>query len=140
MMYVAMFGIITLLGLCILLYLSTAHSILKALAFACALLFGAVTTNHYLENLGAPIQGYPDGDFTYLHHVIDPDGSIKLWAVTGNKHRLYAFDYDRTNAERLEEAKTQTETGGRMVGHFEDGNVSHLTHREGSDMITNEVK
>lgn len=110
----------TALALCVavLLYASHAHAVIKATALASLIVLGLGLESHYRDRLGAPIEGYPQGGFTYVHHVIYGN-SIMLWVNTeGLGSRLYVFPYDQETAEELEEAKEGNDQGFERTGAF----------------------
>lgn len=79
-------------------------------------LIGILTYEHYKDNLGAPIQGYPSGEFRYVHHEV-VGANISLWADTNDKgNRLYVLPYSQKVAEELQEAQ---EEGSPQGGSFE---------------------
>jgi len=113
------FFIVHCVVLCYALYKLKAPKVLKAFALSFLVLTGAVTMEHYLDNVGAPIKGYPD-KFIYVHHRIIGD-VIELWVhVEGTGPRLYTFPYTQEAAEELQEAKEKSEEGVEQEGEFTD--------------------
>ena len=102
----------------VLLYVSGAHKIIKALALSSLVVLGLGLEDHYRENLGKPIDGYPSREFIYVHHELQGQ-SIYLWVyIPDIGHRLYAFPYSQETAEELEEGQDAQATGTEQVGRF----------------------
>lgn len=101
-----------------LIYYSSLSKFIKASALTATVLLGLITQDHYTSQLGKPIEVYPDGEFVYVHHVSEGDNII-LWTWTEDKgDRLYAFPYSQESAEKLEEAKENTNKGEPQSGEF----------------------
>lgn len=106
------------LAMAILLYVSQAHKIFKALALSSLIVLGLGLEAHYRENLGAPIEGYPPGEFIYIHHQLQGQ-TILLWVyLEGIGHRLYVLPYDQETAEELKEGKDEQAEGHEQSGQF----------------------
>ena len=102
-----------------LVYHSTAPYAEKAAVFPAliaVIIFGYLI---FIDNLGAPINSIPQGDFQYVHHQAGNSGEvIYLWVWTADRgQRLHTFPYDRETMEQLEEAKGRSE-GGTEHGRF----------------------
>ena len=102
-----------------LLYYSTAHYAVKIAVFPAliaAIVFGYLI---FTDNLGAPINSVPQGDFQYVHHQAGNSGEvIYLWVFTVERgQRLHSVPYSRETMKQLEEAKGRTE-GGTEYGQF----------------------
>lgn len=105
--------------LAFLLYYSTAHYLVKVTVFPAliaALYFGTVI---YIDQMGAPINSVPKGDFQYVHHQAGEGGEvIYLWVFTVERgQRLHSVPYTRETMEQLEEAKGRAEEG-QEYGQF----------------------
>ena len=106
------------LSIAILLYVSQAHKIFKALALSSLIVLGLGLEAHYRDNLGAPIMGYPQGEFAYIHHQLQGQ-TILLWVyIEDIGHRLYVFPYDQETAEELKEGKEAQAEGQEQEGRF----------------------
>lgn len=92
-------------------YYSSVPNILKFIILPFTVLFGIYSVYFVYDKLGAPIEGMPEGNFEYVHHVGANRGEqIILWAVKEQRSRLYIFDYSRENMKQLQEANQQIET------------------------------
>jgi hypothetical protein len=101
-----------------LIFYSSLSKFIKAAALSVSVLLGVVTQNHYVSQLGKPIEAYPVGEFVYVHHVT-VGNDIVLWTWTEDVgDRLYSFPYSQETAEKLEEAKEESEGGQEQSGEF----------------------
>lgn len=105
--------------MCFLIYNSRSNSILKYAALPVFVFTGAITYDHYSKSLGAPIVGYPEYEFVYIHHIIQND-TIILWTKNdnGSEDRLYVFPYNRETAKKLNQTQKATGSGKMMTGEF----------------------
>ena len=102
-----------------LVFYSKMGTIIKASTLTLSILLGVFVQSHYIKQLGSPIEGYPDYEFVYIHHLASGD-EIKLWVWDGTRgDRLYVIPYSQEVAEELEEAKKETEDGTAQGGSFE---------------------
>jgi len=91
----------------------------KASALTLSILLGAVTQTHYVKQLGSPIEGYPSYEFLYIHHIATGK-FIKVWVWDKELgDRLYIIPYSQEDAEKLEQAKEETEKGTPQGGSFD---------------------
>jgi hypothetical protein len=103
-----------------LIFYSSMGGVIKASALTLAVLLGVFVQGHYIKQLGSPIDGYPDYEFVYVHHIAEGN-EIKLWVwskETGDK--LYVLPYSQEIAEELEKAKSKAEGGAMQGGSFEE--------------------
>lgn len=101
-----------------LVFYSNISSIIKASTLTVAVLLGVFVQSHYIKQLGSPVEGYPDYEFVYIHHLSTGD-EIKLWVWDeGRGDRLYVIPYSQEVAEELEEAKEKSEEGIAQSGTF----------------------
>ena len=106
------------LSIAILLYVSQAHKIFKALALSSLIVLGLGLEAHYRANLGTPIKDYPSGEFIYVHHELQGQ-TIYLWVYYQDiGHRLYVFPYDQDTAEELKDGQEAQAEGQEQVGRF----------------------
>ena len=106
------------LTVALLTYTSRTLFSVKLIALAAVVALGLSLDVHYRDQLGSPILGHPEGEFTYVYHEVKGE-SIYLWAWTEDKQdRLYAFPYDQETAEKLEEAKQRSQEGNTQEGAF----------------------
>lgn len=112
-------GVLYSLVTCIMLYYSTVHSSVKALALSFFVVTGLLVYDHYMKYIGTPVIGYPAGEFIYMHHVIQGD-TIILWLQEGDtmKHRLHEFPYQRDAAKKLDQAQKNKQYGTEVSGQF----------------------
>lgn len=101
-----------------LMFYSNLGKFFKASALTLSLLLGLAVQEHYTDQLGIPIEGYPSGEFVYAHHIA-AGNSIKLWAWTEERgDRLYVFEYSQEVAQVLGEAQDKTKRGQEQSGEF----------------------
>jgi len=99
-------------------YYSSLGRSIKAIALTALVLLGIFTQEHYISQLGKPINGFPPGEFVYIHHTTEGD-DITLWSSDDDSgHRLYTFPYSQEVVEELEKAKAKTEGGQAQAGSF----------------------
>ena len=130
-------GILAVLGclLCYSLYRSRMHDMPKLLALPLVLLLGALMGYHYLQVLGKPVEGKPEGKFIYVHHVTDGI-EIELWTNIGGDSRLYTYPYSEEDRKALEEARRRAANGVPVQGEFEKGEEEPGTGRTPRDTLT----
>lgn len=119
-------GVLYFIIMCFLLYNSRSNSILKYAAFPVFIFTGVIVYDHYNNSLGAPIAGYPEYEFVYIHHIIQND-TIILWTKKndGTEDRLYVFPYSRETAKKLNQTQKATGSGKMMTGEFiSDQNIA----------------
>lgn len=110
----------TLLSLTVvyLVYTSTISRFIKSLALTLLTAFGIIAYDFYIDELGAPIKGEPQGEFVYVYHTIKGD-NIYLWVWTEDRgERLHVFDYTQDTAEELAGAQAETDQGNPQQGVF----------------------
>lgn len=79
---------------------------------------GVFCYDFYSNHRGAPIAGYPEDEFEYVHHEI-VGHTITLWTTTEDLgDRLYSFLYSQEVAEKLQEAKEKEGEGLPQGGSF----------------------
>lgn len=108
-----------------LMFYSTLNKFIKAIALTVIVLLGLITQDHYISNLGKPINAYPVGEFVYVFHVPQGD-DISVWVWTeedGNK--LHTIPYSQEAAEKLQNAKEKSEAGQAQKGEFTEGDSKH---------------
>lgn len=115
---IAVVTIVTLALLCFSLYKSKLSDFPKLLALPMVLLLATLLGWHYLDNLGKPIDGYPEGKWEYVFHSTDGT-TIELWVKQEGDDRLYTFPYSQQQREQLEQAKQAEEQGVPIEGEFE---------------------
>ena len=106
------------ISIAILLYVSQAHKVFKALALSTLIVLGLGLESHYRAHLGTPIVGYPPTEFVYIHHTLEGQ-TIHLWVYMEDRgHRLYVFPYSQDTAEKLQGGKEQQAEGNEQTGRF----------------------
>lgn len=104
----------------VLTYTSQVNKLTKAIALPLLLLIGVLTFEHYRSLLGAPISARPVGEIAYIHHEIvstlEGDASIIIWIFDRELgDRLYQYPYNRIDAERLTNARSNSADGDQNV-------------------------
>lgn len=98
--------------LAFMIYTSNAHWTVKAIALAAFLLFDVMAYENYVEMLGAPIPARPEGGFGYVWHTIAESQEIVVWVLDEHRgYRLYKYDYNREDAQKLEEMRQKSLEG-----------------------------
>lgn len=123
---IAIIIIVTLLTaalLCYSIYKSDQADATKLLSLPGLLLLGLLLGGHYLNSLGSPIEGKPDGEWSYIHHSTD-GVAIQLWVDGDRGHRLHVFPYNEDVRKELEKAMGTVQQGRKVVGEFKDGSDS----------------
>lgn len=118
MIFIYLFYLLLSASVVFLIFYSSLGRSVKAVALTTLVLLGVFTQEHYISQLGKPIEGYPSSEFVYIHHIAEGE-DITLWVwdeETG--HRLYAFPYSQDTAEELEKAKEKTKGGQTQSGKF----------------------
>lgn len=117
-------GLIYFVLMCFMFYYSSAHFVLKSVCLVFFITTGLFTYNHYNKSLGAPIVGYPEYQFVYIHHIIEGD-KIFLWTKkqSGLHDRLYVMPYDRETAKKLTMAQQGAGNGTMMSGQFTSNEI-----------------
>ena len=115
-----------------LVFYSSLSKIIKASTLTLAVLLGVFVQDHYLDQLGKPIEAYPSSEFVYVHHTQTGD-FIKLWVwKEGLGDRLHIIPYTQETAKELEDAAKETKKGKPQSGEFDldsedDKNAPGLT-------------
>lgn len=101
-------GFLFCLAIAFVLYKSKINFIFKLVTLPLAISFTLAAIYTLIVLAGAPILGYPQGMFTYVHHKVIGQGSeIVLWAKPNSldDFRLYTFPYSRKVEKKLREAQ-----------------------------------
>lgn len=113
----AAYGLLSLLVV-FLLYYSSITKYIKTTALTLLVIFGILVYSKYLEELGAPIDNTPSGEFVYVHHTVKGDW-IYVWVWTEERgDRLHIVPYSQETAESLQGAKEETDKGQPQQGSF----------------------
>ena len=104
---------------CYTIYRSRARDIDKLVSLPLILILSAFMFYHYIQSLGKPLEGKPDGEWTYVHHVTDGN-VIELWIKQDSGSKLYVFPYSDEDRQKLEQGQQQTQQGIPVVGEFEE--------------------
>lgn len=91
-------------------YYSNLPVLVKLVVLPFAITFSTYVWYYVYDNMGTPVEGMPQGEFTYIYHMPTSGGKdIILWSEQDDDHRLYIFKYDRENMKKLEDAREQQE-------------------------------
>lgn len=103
-----------------LLYYSRAHWIVKMMSLPLVIVLTTTMVYTAFDRMGAPIENYPEGKFSYVFHSVSSDGKlIYIWVETKERgNRLHAIPYNRETAKKLEEAQRAEKQGSEQVGQF----------------------
>lgn len=103
-----------------LIFYSPLNKAIKTIALTVLILLGLTTQEHYIDQLGRPIELHPDGSFVYVHHVVQGD-NIFLWVWTENNgNRIHSIPYTQETAKELQDGKEKAENGVEQEGEFID--------------------
>ena len=120
MITLILLGVLTAVALAAVIYYSKAKLIVKLAVLPLALALGVTGYNIFQDELGRPIYDRPEGDFTYMTHLLIGNSAL-LVADDGVSPRIYIFDPTDEEEAELEKAKKKTEEGRSQQGNFEKG-------------------
>ena len=120
MITLILLGVLTAVALAAVIYYSKAKLIVKLAVLPLALALGVTGYNIFQDELGRPIYDRPEGDFTYMTHLLIGNSAL-LVADDGISPRIYIFDPTDEEEAELEKAKKKTEEGRSQQGNFEKG-------------------
>lgn len=128
MIYIAASGLLLLVMISYLVYVSNIRFFIKLVCFPVLVSMFYLIGAHYVDNLGAPQFRKIPEEFDYRHHMVMNDDTILVWLKVDDKERLIRVVYERELAKALEEAKDMQEEGGspQVEGNTEiDDNSSN---------------
>ena len=120
MITLILLGVLTAVALAAVIYYSKAKLIVKLAVLPLALALGVTGYNIFQDELGRPVYDRPEGDFTYMTHLLIGNSAL-LVADDGVSPRIYIFDPTDEEEAELEKAKKKTEEGRSQQGNFEKG-------------------
>lgn len=107
--------------LAVLTYFTSAPFAVKLITFPLVILLGVAQLIYLGILAGAPINGFPKGEWEYAAHKLENKGeTIVLWAWVEKyeDYRHYRMPYTRNTAKKLNEAKLKSKLGQKVKGKF----------------------
>jgi len=113
-------------------YKSDAHFLAKLFVFPLIIFISGYMVWQSINYRGQPVEGYPAGEFTYIHHINLNSESIIIWVKTKGVYKLFEIGYDRETVKKLKE---QQESQGNKEGKFIKGedNIARPSFNEIED-------
>lgn len=115
----------------LLVYNSDANSVLKFVALPYTIILCVGVLWVFIHLTGAPIDGKPKGEWTYVSHSFENAGeTIVLWSFVEDleDYRLHRFPYDRETAKKLNQAREESSSRTSHKGKF-------VTERRGQPSV-----
>lgn len=100
-------------------YKSNAHFLAKLIVFPLIIFISGYMIWQSIHYRGQPVEGYPSGEFTYIHHINLNSEDIIIWVKTEGVYKLFKIVYDRETIKKLKEQQDQPQ--GNKKGKFIKG-------------------